>query len=142
MLPDSLVLKGQELVENAKIQKFKWDILGNFQTMWTIWTLPCSKRQASCPCQTLLRIISLKGRQNIWQSSDDKPDLTFCPFHCSMTRMTLGFEKTKRAFKIVMKIDLYNMCLHCSTLMNYWYKTKTIFYTSPICFHFYKIEGI
>ena len=109
--------------------KFKWDILGNFQTMWTIVTLPCSKRQASCPCQTLLRIISLKGRQNIWQSSDDKPDLTFCPFHCPMTRMTLGFEKTKRAFKIVMKINLYNMCLHCSTLMNFWYKTKTTFHT-------------
>ena len=25
---------GQKLVENAKIQKFKCDILGDFQTMW------------------------------------------------------------------------------------------------------------
>ena len=28
------VLKGQKLVENAKIQKSKCDILSNFQTMW------------------------------------------------------------------------------------------------------------
>ena len=24
----------QEIVENAKIEKFKWDIVGDFQTMW------------------------------------------------------------------------------------------------------------
>ena len=35
MLPDISTLKGQKLVENAKIQKFKWDILSNFQTMCT-----------------------------------------------------------------------------------------------------------
>ena len=34
MLPDRSVLIGQKLVENAKIQKFKCDILSNFQTMW------------------------------------------------------------------------------------------------------------
>ena len=33
MLPDSSVLIGQKLVENAKIQKFKCDILGDFQTL-------------------------------------------------------------------------------------------------------------
>ena len=33
-LPERLVLIGQKLVENAKIQKFKCDILSNFQTMW------------------------------------------------------------------------------------------------------------
>ena len=33
VLPDSSVLIGQKLVESAKIQKFKWDILSNFQTM-------------------------------------------------------------------------------------------------------------
>ena len=27
---------GQKLVKNSKIKKFKWDILGDFQTMW-IW---------------------------------------------------------------------------------------------------------
>ena len=32
VLPDRSVLIGQKLVENAK--KFKWDILGDFQTMW------------------------------------------------------------------------------------------------------------
>ena len=34
MLPDLSVLIGQNLVENAKIHKFKCDILINFQTMW------------------------------------------------------------------------------------------------------------
>ena len=33
MLPDRSILIGQKLVENAKIQKFKCDILSNFQTM-------------------------------------------------------------------------------------------------------------
>ena len=33
MLQDRSVLIGQKLVENAKIQKFKCDILSNFQTM-------------------------------------------------------------------------------------------------------------
>ena len=33
MLPDKTVLVGQKLVENDKIQKFKCDILSNFQTM-------------------------------------------------------------------------------------------------------------
>ena len=34
VLPDRSVLKGQKLLENAKIQKFKWDIiLGDFQTL-------------------------------------------------------------------------------------------------------------
>ena len=26
------ILKGQKLVENTKIETFKWDILGNFET--------------------------------------------------------------------------------------------------------------
>ena len=33
VLPDMAVLIGQKLVESAKIQKFKCDILSNFQTM-------------------------------------------------------------------------------------------------------------
>ena len=33
VLPDMLILIGQNLAKNAKIQKFKWDILGYFQTM-------------------------------------------------------------------------------------------------------------
>ena len=32
-LPDGSVLIGQKLAENAKIQKFKCDILGDFQTL-------------------------------------------------------------------------------------------------------------
>ena len=34
MLPDRSLIIGQKLVENAKIQNFKCDILSNFQTMW------------------------------------------------------------------------------------------------------------
>ena len=33
VLPDRSVLIGQKLMENAKIEKFKCDILSNFQTM-------------------------------------------------------------------------------------------------------------
>ena len=39
VLPDRSVLIGQKLVKNAKIQKFKWDILGDFQTMWSGFNL-------------------------------------------------------------------------------------------------------
>ena len=35
-LPDMSILAGQKLVENAKIQKFKWDILSNFQTIFNL----------------------------------------------------------------------------------------------------------
>ena len=33
VLPDRTILIGQKLVENAEIQKFKCDILGDFQTL-------------------------------------------------------------------------------------------------------------
>ena len=39
MLPERSVLIGQKLVENAKIQKFKCDILSNFQTMCRVLNL-------------------------------------------------------------------------------------------------------
>ena len=34
LFPDRSVLIGQKLVENANIQKFRCEILSNFQTMW------------------------------------------------------------------------------------------------------------
>ena len=34
VLPDRSILIGQTLVENAKIEKFNCDILGDFQTLW------------------------------------------------------------------------------------------------------------
>ena len=34
MLPDRSFLIGQKLVENAKIEKFKCDIFGDFQTLY------------------------------------------------------------------------------------------------------------
>ena len=43
VLPDRSVLIGQKLVENAKIQKFKCDILSNFQTMWFFDNVSCAK---------------------------------------------------------------------------------------------------
>ena len=33
VLPDRSILKGQKLVENAKIEKLKCDIFGDFQTL-------------------------------------------------------------------------------------------------------------
>ena len=39
VLPDRSVLIGQKLVENAKMQKFKCDILSNFQTMNSVGKL-------------------------------------------------------------------------------------------------------
>ena len=33
VLPDRSLLIGQKLVENVKIEKFKWDIMSNFQTL-------------------------------------------------------------------------------------------------------------
>ena len=34
VLPDRSILIRQKSVENAKIEKLKWDILGDFQTLW------------------------------------------------------------------------------------------------------------
>ena len=34
--PGRSILIGQKLAENARIEKFKWDILGDFQTLWDI----------------------------------------------------------------------------------------------------------
>ena len=34
VLPDRSFLIGQKLVENVKVEKLKWDILGDFQTLW------------------------------------------------------------------------------------------------------------
>ena len=41
MLPDRSVLIGKKMVENIKIQKFKCDILGDFQTMCGYFFLFC-----------------------------------------------------------------------------------------------------
>ena len=39
VLPDKSFSKGQKLLENIKIEKFKCDILDNFQTMWVTMIL-------------------------------------------------------------------------------------------------------
>ena len=57
MLPDRSVLIGQKLVENAKIQKFKCDILGDFQTLCAggFITSPSSSFAAGKHCLLLTR---------------------------------------------------------------------------------------
>ena len=49
VLPDRSVLIGQKLVENAKLEKFKCDILGDFQTLcyWVKKSHNCSEWQNS-----------------------------------------------------------------------------------------------
>ena len=44
-LPDRSVLIGQKLVENAKIEKFKCDILSDFQTMWALGNMQAYQRR-------------------------------------------------------------------------------------------------
>ena len=51
VLPDRSISIGQILVENGKIKKFKWDIFGDFQTLWNcppIWFIGnrCFKNSA------------------------------------------------------------------------------------------------
>ena len=36
VLPDRSLLIGQKLVGNAKIEKLKWDTLGDFRTLWLL----------------------------------------------------------------------------------------------------------
>ena len=43
VLPDRSMSIGQKLVEDAKIQKFKCDILSNFQSMWFFDNVSCAK---------------------------------------------------------------------------------------------------
>ena len=49
VLPDRSVLIGQKMVENAKIKKFKWDILGDYQTMF---------------CYTLIAALNGNSKEN------------------------------------------------------------------------------
>ena len=44
MLPDKSILIGQKLSKNAKIEKYKCDILDDFQTMWPPRTLPVNEK--------------------------------------------------------------------------------------------------
>ena len=74
MLPERSVLIGQKLVENAKLQKFKCDILSNFQTMWTLWSTAAS---------TFLRrkVYSHLRRFLWWWHGNHRDFVTFCR-HC------------------------------------------------------------
>ena len=48
MLPDRSVLKGQKLATNAKMPKFKCEILSNFQTMCSDDDDAVSENQSKC----------------------------------------------------------------------------------------------
>ena len=56
MLPDISVLIRQKLVENDKIQKFKCDILCNFQTMWLRRDAASESFAAASDCELELPI--------------------------------------------------------------------------------------
>ena len=60
-LPDRSVLIGLKLVENAKIQKFKCDILGDFQTLW------CDKKDCDY-CDFFTTLSSPPFQQNVTKS--------------------------------------------------------------------------
>ena len=45
VLPNRLILIWQIMVENAKIEKLKWDILDDFETMWVVECLFCLKKK-------------------------------------------------------------------------------------------------
>ena len=47
-----VTLRSQKLLENAKIQKFKCDIFGNFQTVWGLYVKKNN--------QTILKIFGVK----------------------------------------------------------------------------------
>ena len=72
VLPDKTVLVGKKLVENDKIQKFKCDILSNFQTM-------CECVKISLfhwfPRLKLFLPITQKGCQTRHQGYNDLPYL-------------------------------------------------------------------
>ena len=65
VLPDRSVLIGQSLVENAKMEKFKWDILGDFQAI-------CFTRKKNLFCTQAIKSIcrksfSTSGKKNSLQ---------------------------------------------------------------------------
>ena len=45
VLPDRALIIRQKMVKNAKIQKLKWDILCDFQTLWTLSLAKCTSKQ-------------------------------------------------------------------------------------------------
>ena len=72
VLPDRSVLIGQKLVENAKNEKFKCDILSNFQTMCFGCILgiledhliPSSPRNIPYNFSVPIRKVKIKGQYN------------------------------------------------------------------------------
>ena len=67
MFPDRSIWKGQKLVENAKMPKFKCDFLGDFQTLWT------KIRRFKIVCKvTLLNYKSWLERNFLKKSASEK----------------------------------------------------------------------
>ena len=54
VLPDRQLLIGQKWLENAKIQKFKCDILGDFETLWRGYSLPKERIKPPAKCSSAL----------------------------------------------------------------------------------------
>ena len=53
MFPDKSILIGQKLVKNAKIEKFKCDILSDFQTLWQQQILIKHRGNTCCSVKVL-----------------------------------------------------------------------------------------
>ena len=64
VLPDRSILIGKNLMENAKIEKLKCDILSNFQTLWMHQLPNCEKFQVSWKTSSSCLASDGGGREN------------------------------------------------------------------------------
>ena len=86
MLPDRSVLIGQKLVENAKFENFKCDILGDFQTLCK-GTRACFCPQASSCQRPYKSLTILKLCRKIWTVSHQDRDTEVDNFFWQLPRL-------------------------------------------------------
>ena len=86
MLPDRSVLIGQKLVENAKIKKFKCDILSNFQTFFFFFATKNRVQITVCMCYYDPKD---KKSSDFWQSASSG---LFCQQKLDSTDSTAFLE--------------------------------------------------
>ena len=84
MLPDRLILMGENLVDNVKIEKPKYDIFGDFQTLW-VQTMFLD-RSISIGQKLVENAKIEKFKCDIWsnfQTICNREQLIFAHFDCS-----------------------------------------------------------
>ena len=101
VLPDRSVLIGQKLVENAKIKKFKCDILSNFQTMWDFLNIELQSRNLPGVSTSFGQAITYAKNLRISQRRKNRESLCTLQISPSIWRICL----TKQ-FKILILADL------------------------------------